>query len=294
MDKPYRDYSDFLAELFEGKVQKLALNAGFTCPNRNGTKGRGGCTYCNNHSFNPSYAASTADIASQITRGKNFFGKKYPEMRYLAYFQAYTNTYGDTARLLALYEEALKPDDIVGLIIGTRPDCMPEELLVALSDMNWRKRVIVEYGVESTHNETLSRVNRCHTWEEASDAITRTAQAGISVGAHLIMGLPGETEGMMLDSVNKVCELPVDSIKFHHLQILKGTLMATEADSIRVFTLDEYLDLCEKMIARVPGHIAIERFVSSAPPDMVIAPKWGLKNYQFTHLLLNRLNQSHR
>lgn len=291
MHKPYRDYSDFLAQLFQGKVQKLALNAGFTCPNRDGSKGQGGCSYCNNHSFNPAYAASAEDIATQIARGRNFFGNKYPEMRYLAYFQAYTNTYDDIARLRALYEEALAPDDVVGLIIGTRPDCMPDELLEILVEIDRRKRVIVEFGVESAHNETLQFVNRCHTWEEACDAITRTSGAGLSIGAHLIMGLPGETEDMMLETVEKICALPVDTLKFHHLQILKGTRMAAEADKIRVFTLEEYLDLCVRIISLVPGHIAIERFVSSAPPDMVIAPKWGLKNYQFTHLLLNRLRQ---
>lgn len=289
MDKPYRDYSDFLAELFDGKVQKLALNAGFTCPNRDGTKGKGGCVYCNNHSFNPSYAASTENITAQLERGRSFFAMKYPKMKYLAYFQAYTNTYAETKRLVELYEEAIRPEDVVGLIIGTRPDCMPEDLLLALKDINTRKKVIVEFGIESSHNDTLRRVNRCHTWEESTDAIIRTHDAGIPTCVHLIMGLPGETESMMLDTVDAVCRLPIATIKFHHLQILKGTRMATEAGRIPVFGLEEYLDLCVKIVKHVPTHIAIERFVSSAPSDMVIAPKWGLKNYQFTHLLLNRL-----
>lgn len=289
MDNPYRDYSDFLAELFDGKVQKLALNAGFTCPNRDGTKGKGGCAYCNNHSFNPSYAASTENITTQLERGRSFFATKYPKMKYLAYFQAYTNTYAETKRLVELYEEAIRPEDVVGLIIGTRPDCMPEDLLLALKDINARKKVIVEFGIESSHNDTLRRVNRCHTWEESTDAIIRTHDAGIPTGVHLIMGLPGETESMMLDTVDAVCRLPIATIKFHHLQILKGTRMATEAGRIPVFGLEEYLDLCVKIVNHVPTHIAIERFVSSAPSDMVIAPKWGLKNYQFTHLLLNRL-----
>lgn len=289
MDKPYRDYSDFLAELFDGKVQKLTLNAGFTCPNRDGTKGKGGCAYCNNHSFNPSYAASTENITTQLERGRSFFATKYPKMKYLAYFQAYTNTYAETKRLVELYEEAIRPEDVVGLIIGTRPDCMPEDLLLALKDINARKKVIVEFGIESSHNDTLRRVNRCHTWEESTDAIIRTHDAGIPTGVHLIMGLPGETESMMLDTVDVVCRLPIATIKFHHLQILKGTRMATEAGRIPVFGLEEYLDLCVKIVNHVPTHIAIERFVSSAPSDMVIAPKWGLKNYQFTHLLLNRL-----
>lgn len=277
MGKYYRDYADFLAELFPGKVQKIALNAGFTCPNRDGTKGRGGCAYCNNHSFNPSYSSPPEDIAGQMRRGKEFFARKYSQMKYLAYFQAYTNTYGDISRLLALYEEALKDDDVLGLIIGTRPDCMPDALLKELKEINRRKLVIVEYGVESTHDATLTAVNRCHTWQEAADAIVRTSEAGLKTGAHLIMGLPGETREMMLESVDRIAALPIDTVKFHHLQILRGTRLALEADSIHTFTLDEYLDLCVEIVRRLPDHIAIERFVSSSPSEMVIAPHWGLK-----------------
>lgn len=289
MGQFYRDYSDFLSELFPFKVQKLALNAGFSCPNRDGSKGRGGCAYCNNHSFNPTYSTTPLDLETQLNAGREFFGRKYSDMRYLAYFQAYTNTYGSQQHLLDLYRRAIAPEDVAGLVIGTRPDCMPDALLEALCELNKQKPVMVEYGVESSHDSTLKAVNRCHTWAESVDAITRTAAAGLHTGAHLIMGLPGETIDMMLQTVEAVGALPMDTVKFHHLQILRGTRLADSADTIPTFTVDSYLSLCVEIIKRLPRHIAIERFVSSAPSDMVISPKWGLKNYQFTNLLNNRL-----
>lgn len=222
MAKPYRDFSDFLAEHFSGKIQKISINAGFTCPNRDGTVGTGGCTYCNNQTFNPSYCTPTLTVTQQLEEGKRFFARKYPEMRYLAYFQAYTNTYGDVERLRALYEEALAVDGVVGLIIGTRPDCIPDVLLDYLESLSRRCFVLVEYGAETSHNSTLALINRCHTWEQTVDAVTRTMARGIHVGLHFIMGLPGETVDMMLQSVDALSRLPVDTVKFHQLQIIRG------------------------------------------------------------------------
>ncbi len=289
MGKYYRDYADFLAERFDGKVQKLAINAGFTCPNRDGSKGTGGCIYCNNHSFNPSYSPTPLDIRQQIEHGRAFFRRKYRDMRYLAYFQAYTNTYNDISRLMPLYLEAVEDDDIVGLIIGTRPDCMPDALLKGLQDINRKKRVIIEYGVETSHNSTLQLINRCHSWEDATDAIARTSVAGLDIGIHLIMGLPGEDIPTMLQTIDRISSLPINTVKLHQLQILRGTRMATGTYDIHTFTVDEYIDMCIAIIQRLPKHIAIERFVSSAPDNLLISPRWGLKNYQFTNLLHNRL-----
>ncbi len=228
MTKYYRDFADFLAEHFTGKMQKLAVNAGLSCPNRDGTIGRGGCTYCNNSSFNPSYCSPTLSVTEQIETGKAFFARKYPAMRYLAYFQAYTNTHGAVDRLMPLYEEALRADKVDGLIIGTRPDCMPPELLDRLKKLAETRFVMIEYGAESSHNATLERINRCHTWEATVEATERTAAAGIPVGLHLINGLPGEDEEMIMATVDAINRLPVDVVKFHQLQILRGTRM--EAD----------------------------------------------------------------
>ena len=286
----YTDYATYLSRHFDGKVQKLTINTGSGCPNRDGTKGRGGCTYCNNASFSPAIGAAGESVTSQLEAGKRFFARKYPDMRYLAYFQSYTNTYGNPDELMKQYREALSVDGVVGLIIGTRPDMLPDELLTQLGQLAQTRDVMIEFGAESSHDATLERVNRCHTWADTIDAVNRAADAGLHVGLHLIMGLPGETREMMLETVRRVTSLPVDVVKLHQLQVLRGTRMALEADTIDTFTVDEYIDLCCDIVRLIPPYIAIERFTSSAPSDMLIKPRWGLKNYQFTNLLHNRLN----
>ncbi|MDE6859027.1 MAG: TIGR01212 family radical SAM protein [Duncaniella sp.] len=289
--KPYKDFSDFLNGHFRCKMQKLTVNAGFTCPNRDGTNGRGGCTYCNNQSFNPEYCATGLSVTEQLEKGKEFFGRKYPDMRYLAYFQAYTNTHdADIDRLMGLYKEAVAVDKVDGVIIGTRPDCMPQRLLDRLGELPW---VMVEYGAETSHNVTLERVNRCHTWEDTMDAVIRTGEAAIPCGLHLIMGLPGESREMMLDTIDRVNELPVDTVKVHQLQLVRGTRMAKDVEEglydIPRFTAEEYADLCVEIVRRLRDDIAIERFVSQSPPELLIYPRWNLKNYQFTQLLKSKL-----
>ena len=293
-NNPYfKDYADFLSERFDGKVQKITINAGFTCPNRDGTLGRGGCAYCNNSSFSPMTGADVRSVSRQIEDGKRFFAKKYPQMRYLAYFQSYTNTYGETERLMSLYSEALSDSDVVGLIIGTRPDCMPDSLLSRLAGLNKSKTVIIEYGAESSHDSTLAAVNRCHDWATTVDAVMRTHQAGLAVGLHFILGLPGETHDMMMTTVDRASRLPIDCIKIHQLQIVRGTRLASDYLSGRqpltLFDVDEYIDLCVEIVSRIRKDIAIERFVSQSPDSLLIAPRWGLKNYEFTHKLFNAL-----
>lgn len=297
MEKPYRDFADFLHERFpDFKVQKIAINAGFTCPNRDGSKGIGGCTYCNNQTFNPEYCRPSLSVAEQVEQGKAFFSRKYPDMKYLAYFQAYTNTYGEINRLQSLYEEALGCTDVVGLIIGTRPDCMPDDLLRYLKDLSQRAFVMVEYGAESANDTTLELINRGHTWADTVDAVTRTHAAGIACGLHLILGLPGETVDDMLHTVDQTSLLPIDTVKLHQLQIIRGTRLARQvaAGEVTVAAWDvaEYIDLCVKIVARMRRDIAIERFVSQSPADLLISPRWGLKNYQFTNLLHNALRKA--
>lgn len=293
MGKFYRDYADFLADYFPGKMQKLAVNAGFSCPNRDGSIGRGGCTYCNNASFNPSYCDPRGSVTSQLEAGKAFFARKYPAMRYLAYFQAYTNTHAALSRLLTLYREALDVDGVDGLIIGTRPDCMPDELLSELAALHRDRWVAVEYGAESSHDATLKLINRCHSWDDTCRAVERTAAAGIPVGVHLIAGLPGEAREDILETIKRVAKLPIDTVKIHQLQVLRGTRLAADLAAgdydIPHFSVEQYLDLCAQIVDIIPGHIAIERFLSASPPEMLLYPKWGLKNYQFTHLLHARL-----
>lgn len=291
--KRYREFGDFLRERFPFKAQKIAINAGFTCPNRDGSKGRGGCTYCNNQTFNPSYCQTDKSVTDQLAEGVRFFSRKYPEMRYLAYFQAYTSTYGELERLERLYEEALDYPGVVGLVIGTRPDCMPDSLLDYLARLSEQVLVLVEYGVESTLDRTLRRINRGHDFAEAEEAIRRTAARGIAVGAHLILGLPGESRDEILEHADRLSELPLTTLKLHQLQLIRHTRMALEferqPEDFHLFTVDEYIDLAIDFIERLDPAIALERFVSQSPKELLIAPDWGLKNYEFTARVNRRL-----
>lgn len=295
MNPYYKDYSEYMQGIFPGmKVQKLSIDAGFTCPNRDGSIGTGGCIYCDNSSFTPKYCSPADPVEAQLEKGKAFFSRKYPEMKYLAYFQSYTNTFGkDTSRLTRLYERAVETEDVVGLVIGTRPDCLPESLIGSLAEINREKPVFIEIGAETSFDDTLRLINRNHTWEDVEMAVRSLASAGIRTGLHLIAGLPGETTEDVLTTIDRACGLPIDSLKLHQLQIIRGTRLhrLLESGEIRVspYRLEEYLGLCCEIVRRVPRHICIERFLASSPPEMVVAPKWGLKNYQFTNLLMKQL-----
>lgn len=291
----YNEYGDFLKRIAGTKVQKISLNAGFTCPNRDGTIGRGGCTYCNNQTFNPAYCTTSKSITVQLEEGKAFFARKYPEMKFLAYFQAYTNTYDALDRLKAKYEEALRCPDVIGLVIGTRPDCMPASLLDYLAELNRRCLLIVEYGIESASDETLRRINRGHTFAQSVAAVEATARHGIRTGGHVILGLPGESHGELLRQARVISGLPLTTLKLHQLQLIKGTGMAREyeenPDAFHLFTADEYIDLAIDYVERLRPDLVLERFVSQSPPTLVIAPKWNLKNYQFTEKVKKRMRE---
>ena len=291
----YNDFAGFLAGVFPFKVQKISVNAGFTCPNRDGSKGYGGCTYCNNQTFNPEYCRTEKSVTQQLEEGKVYFAHKYPHMKYLAYFQAYTNTYGELEGLIRMYEEALKVDDVVGIVIGTRPDCMPDALLDYLEELNKRTFLIVEYGIESTYNETLKRINRGHTYECTIEAVKRTAERGIRVGGHVILGLPGESKEMILHQPALLSELPLTTLKLHQLQLIKGTRMAHEfaenPSDFHLYEADEYIDLVIDYIQLLRPDMVLERFVSQSPKELLIAPDWGLKNYQFTDKVKKRLRE---
>ena len=293
----YNDYGTWLTSQVGIKVQKISLNAGFTCPNRDGRVGTGGCTYCNNQTFNPDYCDTSKSIAQQLEEGKQFFSRKYPDMKYLAYFQAYTNTYASLADLQAKYEEALSTPDVVGMVIGTRPDCMPSDLLDYLAELNRRTFLVVEYGIESVYDRTLQRINRGHTHAQTVDAIRRTASRGIKVGAHLILGLPQEDREAMLQEANILSSLPLTTLKLHQLQLIRGTRMADEytanPSDFHLFTADEYTDLVIDFIERLRPDIILERFVSQSPSSLLAVPGWGLKNYEFVEKVRRRMQERH-
>lgn len=294
VDSPlYNDFSLFLKKNFPYKVQKISLNAGFTCPNRDGTKGNGGCTYCNNQTFNPDYCRTEKTITTQLEEGKAFFARKYPEMKYLAYFQAYTNTYDELDSLKRKYEEALSVPDVVGLVIGTRPDCMPDSLLHYFEELHRTHFLLVEYGIESTNDDTLRRINRGHTYQDTVDAVKRTAECGILVGGHVILGLPGETKQDLIRQAGVLSQIPLVTLKMHQLQLIRGTRMAREfanhPEDFHLFDLNEYISLVIDYIEHLRPDLILERFVSQSPKEWLIAPEWGLKNYEFNHLLQKRM-----
>lgn len=295
IDKRYNEYGSWLKNQLGFKVQKISLNAGFTCPNRDGSIGVGGCTYCNNQTFNPDYCKTDKSITQQLEEGKGFFSRKYPEMKYLAYFQAYTNTYGSVEEIMSKYEEALSVKDVVGLVIGTRPDCMPDELLDYLEDINRRAFLVVEYGIESVYYDTLVRINRGHTHEATVSAVRKTAERGIVTGGHVILGLPNESREQILDEARILSELPLTTLKLHQLQLIKGTRMAEEffedSSDFHLFTPNEYIDLVIDFVERLNPNIVLERFVSQSPASLLAIPGWGLKNYEFVDMVRKRMEE---
>jgi len=293
--KRYHDFSGYYRGKFNGRVQKISIDAGFTCPNRDGLRGTGGCSYCNNLTFSPAYCNLEKSVANQLTEGIEFFSRKYTSMKYLAYFQAYSNTYAPLKSLKILYEEALNYPEVIGLVIATRPDCLSTETLDYLQELALKHYVMIEFGVESHLNSSLGKMNRGHLFEESAWALNETAKRKIHNCAHLILGLPGETDEDFLEQARMISRLPVENLKLHQLQIHKGTRMYHEyvqdASGFRMFTVDEYLDLCVRYLELLNPQIIVERFVSEAPDDLLIAPRWGLKNFEFTAKLEKLLEE---
>lgn len=280
MNRPFRSYAAWFREQFGERVQKLSLDAGFGCPNRDGTRSVGGCTFCINGAFTPSYCTPEKSITQQLNEGIEFHRWRYRRAsRYVAYFQAYSNTYAPVEVLRERYTEALSHPEVVGIIIGTRPDCIDQERLDLLEELSRNHYVAVEYGVESTCDETLRRINRGHDFATAERAIRLTAERGLHVGAHFILGLPGESEDFLINQTETINRLPLTTIKFHQLQLFKGTAMAREYDldpkAFRFWELEQYLELMVEIMRRLRPELIVERFASEAPPRFHHGPNWG-------------------
>lgn len=308
--KRYNSFVGYYKRLYGERLQKLVIDAGFSCPNRDGSISTGGCTYCNNAAFHPSYSIAGKTLATQIDEGIEFHKVRYRNTRhYLAYFQSYSNTYAPLSRLKELYEEALAHPDVVGLVIGTRPDCVDEEKLDYLADLKegkvldgWhrdkydRPLVTVEYGIESCYDQTLERINRGHDFAAAQKAVRMTADRNIDTGAHFILGLPGETREMMLRQCALINDLPLLSVKFHQLQFVRGTVMEREfeehpEDFVRM-SLEEYIDFIIDILERLRPDLYIERVAGEVPPRFVKETQWGLiRNFEILHLLDKRLEE---
>ncbi len=277
----FNAYADYFRKQFGERVQKLSLDAGFTCPNRDGRVGEDGCTFCNNDAFNPSYCKPEKSVTQQIAEGIAFHQNRYRKAnKYLAYFQAYSNTYGSLEDLKNLYGQALKYPEVVGLVIGTRPDCINKEQLKYFQELSQSHYIILEYGIESCYDKTLERINRGHTYQQAVDAIGLTNEYGLKTGAHMILGLPGESREEILDEADIVSRLPLNNIKFHQLQIITGTKMELEykedPSQFSFFELDEYVDFVIQFLERLNPEFVVERFAGEVPPRFLAGPGWGL------------------
>lgn len=294
-ERRFYSYASYFRQLFGERVQKVAINAGFTCPNRDGTLGEGGCTFCNNEAFTPSYCQPTKSVRQQIDEGIEFHLNRYrTASRYLVYFQSFSNTYAPLEHLRELYDQALAHPQVAGIVVGTRPDCVDERKLDYFAELAREKYVAVEYGIESCYDATLRAVNRGHDFDCARRAVAMTAERGIHVGAHFILGLPGESDEMLLAQTEQINALPLTTVKFHQLQVFRGTTMAAEYDAepskFRFWELDEYLDLFVEILRRLRPDLVVERFASEAPPRYHYGRNWGLvRNEQLLAMLEKRL-----
>ena len=293
----YNSFVGYFKKTFGERLQKIVIDAGFTCPNRDGSISRGGCTYCDNLAFHPNYSTSDRSIAWQIEEGIVFHKNRYRKTeKYLAYFQPYSNTYAPLPRLKELYEEALSHPSVEGIVIGTRPDCVDDEKLDYLAELARKHVVIIEYGIESCYDKTLERINRGHTFAQAQEAVHKTAERGIHQGAHFILGLPGESREEMLAMAPLINDLPIDSVKFHQLQIVKGTKMekefAQKPEDFVTFALEEYIDFFIDLLENLRPDLYIERFVGEVPPRFVNSTPWGLiRNVELLRMLEARLEE---
>lgn len=296
-ERRFNSYAAYFRRMFGHRMQKVTVNAGFTCPNRDGTVGRGGCTFCDNAAFTPSYCTPEKSITRQIDEGIEFHRRRYrTAQRYLAYFQSYSNTYAPLERLRECYDEALAHPEVAGIAVGTRPDCVDERKLDYFADLARRKYVAIEYGVESTYDATLRRINRGHDFAAACRAVRLTAERGIHVGAHFILGLPDESDEMIIAQTERINALPLDTVKFHQLQLFRGTPLAAEYDAhperFRFRSVDEYLDLFVEILRRLRPDIVVERFAGEAPPRYHHTEGWGLIRNETLMAMLDRKLES--
>jgi radical SAM protein (TIGR01212 family) len=280
----FNSYTEHIRKTFGGRIQKVVVDAGFTCPNRDGTKGTGGCTYCDNNAFNPSYCHPREPLHVQIAKGIAFHEVRYRRaQKYLVYFQPYSNTYAPLEKLKLLYEDALAYPNVIGLVIGTRPDCVTDEVLNYLQLLSSKVYIQVEYGLESCNDLTLTRINRKHEFGLSREMIIKTSRLGIKTGAHFIFGLPGESKEIMMKTATLISDLPLDSVKFHQLQIVKGTPMELEfqekPEDFYQFSLDEYVKFIVEFIEKLNPSIVIERFSGEVPPRYLHHSSWKLIRY---------------
>ncbi len=275
----YYPFSRFLRERFGGRVWRVTVDAGFTCPNVDGTVTTGGCVYCDNRSFSPNRRLPRTDVRTQVRRGVEVLGRRHGADRFLAYFQAATNTHAPVERLRALYDAALEHPQVVGLAVGTRPDSVPGPVLDLLEGYARDRYVCLELGLQSRHDRSLDWMNRGHHFDAFVDAVARCAGRGLDLCAHVILGLPGESRDDMLETADAIAELPVNGVKIHNLHVVRGTPMEAmyHAGTVPMLSRDEYVAVVCDFLERLPADVVIHRLNGDAPPDYLVAPAWCLE-----------------
>lgn len=277
--RPFNAYGDYIKKKFGSRVQKVIVDAGFTCPNRDGRKGYGGCIYCNNDSFTPAYCRPELSISEQVHSGIEFLSRRYRDNKFMVYFQPYSNTYAPLAELKKLYEQALQHPQVIGLSIGTRPDCIDEEKVAYLQELSRKYFITIEYGLESPYDETLRWINRQHDFQSWVQAVKMTAGRRISICTHLILGFPVETREMMVETARIISQYPIDDLKIHHLHIVRQTVLAKKYldKPFKLLGYEEYVQLMVEFLTFLRPDIKIQRLAGETPPGMLIAPDWGMR-----------------
>lgn len=289
----YYASSRFLRERFGGKVWRVTVDAGFTCPNVDGSVALGGCVYCDNRSFSPNRRLPHIGVRAQVERGVRILEKYYKADRFLVYFQAATNTYAPVEKLRRLYDEALEHPQIVGLVVGTRPDCLPAEVIELFQEYAQSRFVSVEVGLQSIHDRSLVWMNRGHTAANFVDAIQRCAGRGFEVASHVILGLPGESRADMLATADALAALPVDAVKIHNLHVVRDTPLEGmyRSGAVRMLERAEYVGLVCDFLERLPPTMVIQRVSGDAPPEFLIAPQWCLEKQALLHAVQEELKR---
>lgn len=290
---PYRDYKSYLKEIFGCRVHKITVDAGMTCPNRDGTKGTGGCIYCNDRGSGTGQWSKGKTVRQQLEEAKPYLKKRFKAEKFLAYFQSFSNTYASLEHLQRLYEEALSVKDIVGLTIGTRPDCISEEVLDYLSHLSRNHYISLEYGLQSAHNSTLKLINRGHTVETFVEALQETRKRNIPVCVHVIIGLPGETEEDMLDTARFLAKLDIQAVKIHLLYIIRGTILEKWylEGKYHCLSREDYVRIVSRFLAILPPHVVIQRLTGDPHPEELVAPLWALEKHENLHAVISYMTK---
>jgi hypothetical protein len=293
MDKRYNDLNSYFRSIFGCRVQKITIDAGLSCPNRDGKISTGGCIYCNTRGSGTGAHAKGYSVTDQILAGKKALSKRYKAKKFIAYFQSFTNTYAPLDGLKSLYEEALSIEGVVGLSIGTRPDCVDEPVLKLIESYSKTHLIWIEYGLQSMHDKSLALINRGHDFQCFKDAVDATLNRGIKICAHVILGLPEEKRSHMIETAKTIAKMGIDGIKIHLLYVIKGTKLEKlyRQGSYKCLEKQQYVDLVCDFLERIPKDMVIQRLTGDPHPEELVAPQWSVKKAQTLSMIKETLEK---